>query len=344
MNKDFYNKDVVECVGLWLAEGDKKTHGEITFTNNCFDLIQYFHKTILKLFKNNYFNVRIYIYSPKGSKVNVSLKDCKINKYVDNRSTKPYFIWRLASVDLVKKWRYLVEKSQKNKKCYAEILRGFFAGEGNIKTGSHNNRTIRIAQGKPSELVEIILNKLNIKYKYKSNERSYVITGKTNWDICAKIRIADLHPIKKIRFWDTYQEFKEEHYSKNYLKNNLLKILSKPYTTLELSLLFKRSQARISEVLVDLKKLGYVENYRVRSKDYWIEKDQNKVIISSVKGKYLKILRNDIINTKDISKKFNVCWKSSFRRLKELEELGLVKIDKNKNWSIQETKRGIVVI
>ena len=95
---------------------------------------------------------------------------------------------------------------------------------------------------------------------------------------------------------------------------------------------------------MDLKKLGYVENYRVRSKDYWIEKDQNKVIISSVKGKYLKILRNDIINTKDISKKFNVCWKSSFRRLKELEELGLVKIDKNKNWSIQETKRGIVVI
>ena len=60
MNKEFYNKEVVECVGLWLAEGDKKTHGEITFTNNCFDLIQYFHKTILKLFKNHYFNVRIY--------------------------------------------------------------------------------------------------------------------------------------------------------------------------------------------------------------------------------------------------------------------------------------------
>ncbi|MEK6856683.1 MAG: hypothetical protein AABX49_01570 [Nanoarchaeota archaeon] len=344
MNKDLSNKEVIECIGLWLAEGDKKTKGEITFTNNCFDLIQYFHKTILKLFKDYNFNVRIYVYSPNNCKINVPLQDCKIKKYIDNRATKSYFIWRLASVDLVKKWKHLVEILQNDKESYEEILRGFFAGEGNIKTGSHNNRTLRIAQGRPLELIERILNELNINYKYKINERSYVITGKVNWDTCAKIKIADLHPIKKIRFWDVYKEFKEEHYPKNHLENNLFKILTKPYTAVELSFLFKRSQARISEILMSLKKLESIENYRIKSKDYWIRKDQNKILISDVKDKYLKMLRREEINTKDISKRFNVCWKSSFGRLKELEGLGLVTIDKNKNWSIKETWKEVIVI
>ena len=32
-------KEIAECVGLWLAEGDNKTTAEVTFTNNCFELI-----------------------------------------------------------------------------------------------------------------------------------------------------------------------------------------------------------------------------------------------------------------------------------------------------------------
>ncbi len=33
---------LAECVGLWLAEGDNKSRGEITFTNNCYELIKHF--------------------------------------------------------------------------------------------------------------------------------------------------------------------------------------------------------------------------------------------------------------------------------------------------------------
>ena len=32
---------LAECVGLWLAEGDRKTLYEITFTNNYWDLIKF---------------------------------------------------------------------------------------------------------------------------------------------------------------------------------------------------------------------------------------------------------------------------------------------------------------
>ena len=47
------NKQISECVGLWLAEGDNKTISEITFTNNCIELILFFHsqdKGILHLY------------------------------------------------------------------------------------------------------------------------------------------------------------------------------------------------------------------------------------------------------------------------------------------------------
>ena len=40
-------KEMSECVGLWLAEGDSKTKSEVTFTNNCFELIIHFHKVVL---------------------------------------------------------------------------------------------------------------------------------------------------------------------------------------------------------------------------------------------------------------------------------------------------------
>ena len=39
---DNINKETAECVGLWLAEGDKKTFREVTFTNNSIELILFF--------------------------------------------------------------------------------------------------------------------------------------------------------------------------------------------------------------------------------------------------------------------------------------------------------------
>ena len=167
--------EIAECIGLWLAEGDKRCNNEINFSNNCFNLIKQFHKVIILLFKKYKFNIRIYIYTKYGEKVDIPIKKCKINRYIDKQATRPYFIWRLASVELNKKWKKIVKEISGNKKYYADFLRGFFAGEGNIKTGSHNNRTIRISQGKPLELIESILKHFKIDYKYSPRERSYVI-------------------------------------------------------------------------------------------------------------------------------------------------------------------------
>ena len=58
------NKEIAECVGLWLAEGDNKSNSEITFTNNEFSLVQFFHDTLTQVFSHHKFNVRIYIYFP----------------------------------------------------------------------------------------------------------------------------------------------------------------------------------------------------------------------------------------------------------------------------------------
>jgi len=45
---DKFKEDIGQCVGLWLAEGDNTTNAEITFTNNSWELILYFH-SIMKI-------------------------------------------------------------------------------------------------------------------------------------------------------------------------------------------------------------------------------------------------------------------------------------------------------
>ena len=150
------NKEIAECVGLWLAEGDDKCNNEITFTNNQFELIEFFHKNIKKLFSNHKFNIRIYVYTPTGENVAVPLEVTKINSYIDERATKPYYIWRLASVELNKKWKNIAELYKNNPTFYPDILRGFFAGEGSIKSCSHNSRSVMISQ-LPSIFLEKIL-------------------------------------------------------------------------------------------------------------------------------------------------------------------------------------------
>lgn len=58
-------QEVAECVGLWLAEGDTKTTREITFTDNCPTLIEFFAKTIQQIFKEDAIKSRVYVYSAK---------------------------------------------------------------------------------------------------------------------------------------------------------------------------------------------------------------------------------------------------------------------------------------
>lgn len=336
-----FEKEIAECVGLWLAEGDRKTKSEITFTNNSLDLIKLFHKTISRLFEDKKERIRIYVYSNNDEKINISF--CRIvNYYIDKRARKPYCILRLASVEDVKKWKKIVEDVCSDKELYHYILRGFFAGEGNLKWTSKSSRTIRISQKEPNKLIEDILISMDINFYFRDKDRNYYIHGKPNWDIFAKFNLADLHPDKKDKFWKMFRDFKEVHYKNNYLINNIYSILEKPTTTRDLSKRFNRSFARIQDVLIDLKKQNKITNFRVGSIDHWTN-NVNLIIISKVKKKYLDYLDKPR-KTSDCAKKFKVCSRSSFKRLVELENLKLVKRDKDKYWRKTSINKEIIVI
>jgi len=342
-----HNHKIAECFGLWLAEGDNKSKNEITFTNNCWELVNLFHQTLISLFKEYNPKIRIYVYSPNNKLVNVPLNNVQVNYYKDMRATKPYYIWRLASVKIVKKWKNIVEEIQNYEYLYADILRGFFAGEGSIKESSHSSRVIKISQAKRLEIIEKIMNYLKIEYRFSYYHRDgYVIQRKENFDRLAKISIADLHPVKKDKFNIMLSNYKENHYKTNYIKNKLIGIFNsdKLYNAQQLAKIFNRSIDRISEILVELKKDKIAKNFRVRSKDYWIGENQNVVIISSIKYKYLNILKSDAKRTKDISEKAGVCSKAAFNRLNELQKLGLVRRRDDKMWELISTDKEVIVV
>ncbi|MBU0894290.1 MAG: hypothetical protein KKF48_02055 [Nanoarchaeota archaeon] len=343
MNKlSALDKNIAECVGLWLAEGDNKTKAEITFTNNCWELIDLFYKTINKIFSTYNYNPRIYIYTPNGEKVYVPYKNCVVKNYIHKRATKPYFILRFASVPMVKKWKEIIKDMLNKKKLYPFILRGFFAGEGNIHESSHNRRVLRLAQKKQKDFINNILNELNLYFYFETGNRTYVIYRKPTWDLFAKFNLADLHPDKKEKFWRVYGSFKEEHYPTNYLIKEVYSILDNPFTTMELSEKFKRTMARMQDVLILLKKQGKINNFRVGSVGYWT-RNKNLIIISKLKKEYLLFL-DESKYTSECAKHFKVCWKSSYNRLKELEKLNLTRRENNGKWMKLSTKKNILAI
>ncbi|MBI2541502.1 winged helix-turn-helix transcriptional regulator [Candidatus Woesearchaeota archaeon] len=337
------NKKIAECVGLWLAEGDDKCNNEITFTNNQFELIEFFHKNIKKLFSNYKFNIRIYVYTPNSENVTVPLEVTKVNRYIDNRANKPYYIWRLASVELHRKWKNIVELYKNNPTYYADILRGFFAGEGSIKSTSHNSRSVMISQ-LPSIFLEKMLKHLEMEFKYNPGNRSYFITHWDNWDKLAKIKIADLHSAKKEKFWRIYGEFKERHYKSHHIRDGTLQMLVNPFMTSDLAINFNRTEARLQDVLIDLKDKGIIKNFRSGSRSYWIRNDQNAAIISKLKNDYLNFLSKDKKTTSEIAKYFNVGFQSSNRRLKELEKQGLIKRNSDKKWEKLNFAEKVIVL
>jgi len=346
INKDF-NKKLAECVGLWLAEGDNKTKMEITFSNNCWELVNTFHKILIKLLSKYNPKIRIYVYNSTKEQIKIPLKNIQVNYYIDKRATKPYYIWRLASVDLVKEWKKIVEKSKNDTNSYAGILRGFFAGEGTVKEGSHGSRVLRISQGKRLIYIDKILGFFEIDYKFSLYHRNgYIIHRKENFDRLAKIGIADLHPTKKTKFDNMLSKYKQTHYKKGHIKKHIKKTLKRDgfYTSEQLANLFDRSQDRVSEVLTELKKERLIKNFRVRSKDYWTLESKKIILISAIKYKYLNILKKDPKRTKDIAEEAGVCFKAAFNRLKELKKLGLVKRNKDKTWETLNVNKKVVVI
>ncbi len=335
-------KRLAECVGLWLAEGSTKSKVEITFTNSCLELIDLFKRTINKIFKGERYNQRIYIYSKTGEKLDLPYKNCVLKFYTHKRATKPFMIYRVASVKLRNKWQEIIGRTLNKQELSPYILRGFFAGEGNIKDASHNSRVLRISQKIQKEFIDNALNYLNIKYRYIPKEMSYDIYGKWNWDIFAKLKLADLHPDKKKKFWHVYSKFKEEHYEHNFIKNNILNVLNEPKTSRQLAEIFKRTPARIQDIIIELKKQGKINNFRVRSVDYWT-KNKGLVIISRLKNDYLLFLDMPK-QTSEFAKHFKVNWKSSFRRLEELKNLNLTRREPDGRWIRIATDKEILVI
>lgn len=334
------SNEVAELAGLWLAEGDDKTAYEITITNNCFELIDFSYRTLKQLFKAE--NYRIYVYLPdKDYPLKENLPDVTVKKYTDKRARTPYFILRLANVKIVKEWKNQVDYICSKKKFYASILRGFFAGEGNIKTGSHKNRTIRIAQKERIEIIDRILDYFEIEWKFSKEGRSYEIVGRKNWEKLVKIKIADLHPDKKKKFWRTYESYTQWHYKKHHIRDKILTYLNEPKTSLELAENFKRSQARIQDVLTELKKENKIKNYRVRSRDYWLKKDSKFIPVSKRKKTILDYLKNPK-RTYQISNALKIDKKATLRRLRELNNLGLVKRD-NYYWYKTPTSSEVMV-
>jgi hypothetical protein len=337
-----FQEQIAECVGLWLAEGSTTSKREITFTNNCIDLIDLFHQIMNLLFKDYSFNQRVYIYSKNGEKILLPYSNCIFKYYIHKRATKPYYIFRIASVKIIEKWNQIVLEKLDKKIFYPSILRGFFAGEGNVKEGKRSVRVLRISQAIPKEFINNMLNELNITYNFTSSNRMYNISNKTNWDIFAKYKLADLHPAKKERFWRLYNSYKQVHYDNNYLIKEVYNILDQPKTSRQLSTLFKRSFSRIQDVLILLKKKGKIKNFRVRSIDYWTN-DNNLVILSYIKNRYLLFLDKPRL-TSEFAKEFKVDWQSSSKRLYELQKLNLVIKDSHGLWKKLKTSKRIIVI
>jgi len=337
-----FEEHVAECVGLWLAEGSTTSKSEITFTNNCLGLIDLFYNTINELFKNYYFNQRIYTYSKEGLEVKLPYARCNFKYYIHKRATRPFFIFRIASVQLIKKWKDIVNKKLNENNMTPFILRGFFAGEGNVHEGKKGVRVLRISQKMEKDFIDNLLKSLELNFHFEKRNRNYILSSKSNWDIFAKYNLADLHPNKKEKFWRVYNSYKQEHYKKNYLYEEVYKALEEPLTTLELSKKFKRSFARIQDVLILLKQKRKIKNFRVKSKDYWTN-NPNIAIISKIKKNYLEILSKPKL-TSEIAKEFKVDWKSSFRRLNELKKLGFVNKQKDNTWIRQLTEKKVIII
>jgi len=338
--------DIARCVGLWLAEGDNKTSREITFTNNCLELIDFFKETIEKIFPlAEGPKPRMYVYLPRAGKFDIPFNS-RIKIYMDTRARKPYCIYRVSGVKLVKQWKGIVSKYALDKEMHPYILQGFFAGEGNVKFNrALRSRTIRIAQGKRNRLLENILEENGVRNRYSIDEKAYVITARGNLEKLAKIEVAILHPEKNKKFNEMLATYKQHHYPRHYFRRKIYEMLKVPRTSQELAELFGRSVARVQDTLKVLKDGGKVQNFKVRSNVFWIRSDQKTIMISDVKTRYLDLLKMyGTLSTVALARERDVDFKSAYRRLKELKKLGLVRRNPVKKWELCAISKRIISI
>ena len=73
-------KNLLYCIGLWLAEGDSTSTAELTFTNNSLELVLFFEMTIKEIYDGSN-QPRLYVYSATSIKYFEVLQGFKTIKY-----------------------------------------------------------------------------------------------------------------------------------------------------------------------------------------------------------------------------------------------------------------------
>lgn len=328
-------------VGLWLAEGDRQTTREITFTNNMTELVRLFHATLWKYFSPRN-RPRMAVYLPRRDMNFVKpIDDANYRVYVDSRASRPYYIYRVSGVELVVQWRRFVKSVCKNIEAYQWILQGFFAGEGNVKYDRlQKSRVLRIAQGARHPLLEKILRHFGIPFRY-GGHRVYVISGRANLEKLDLLGIASLHPLKQRSFVEMMGSYRQRHYPRGTLPKLIYQNLDSPRTTADLSAQLKRSSSRISHLLSMFLSSGRVKMYRVHSTYYWVRSGAQIVVISPEKKLVIEHLKVPM-RVSELSRLLVRAPRSVKNRLLELERMGLV-VRRNSKWHRLPTAAKVVV-
>jgi len=334
-------KEIAECAGLWLAEGDKKTNKEVTFTNSSIELILFFQKVIESLYQGKN-KSRLYIYSPSPRIMITSLNNLRIRNYVDIRAKRTYYIYRLADVKFSKYWKEAVENITSDKNFYPELLRGIFAGEGNVKHDLKNNnsRNVRIASGVRDKFMERMLVFFEIPIKFDQEKRAYWVTGRYVEKL-NKMNIASLHPEKESKFRKMIDSVNEMHYSPGELKLILLGKLGSFKRTKDLANEVNRSQIHVLEVLRDLKHENKVGCIKFKGKTVWVKKDLLEKFLEEEKYKILHNLKK-YASVTELSRGIGIYRKSISRKLREYQKEGLVERVNRNRWKM--TEKGKIIV
>ncbi|MBT4804674.1 helix-turn-helix domain-containing protein [Candidatus Woesearchaeota archaeon] len=333
-------KEIAECVGLWLAEGDSKTKSEVTFTNNCIELILFFHEHIHQLYSGKN-KPRIYIYSPAPRTLITNLNGFVIRNYSDVRAKRTYYIYRLADVQFVKEWKRIVSDVKDNEKFYPEVLRGIFAGEGNVKHDlkNKNSRNLRVASGKRDPFIEKLLEFFNVPIKYTSDNHMYLITGR-HLEKLNDINIAVLHPEKESKFRKMIDSVKEKHYSPGEFKKLLFGQLDSFQKTKDLAKFFNKSVIYTLETLTELKRENVVSNIKRKDGSFWAKKHLIKEHFNSERVRILHNIKKYQTFSKT-GKAVNLSRRTVARRVREYQKDGLIAF-KNACWEM--TEKGKVIV
>jgi len=332
---------MAQMVGLWLAEGGTKLLGEVTITNNNLSLISGFHYGLWANFRPKYLP-RVYVYLPSPAiPFARPVPNASYRTYTDPRATKPYYIYRVSGVELVREWREKVAEACRSRLNYKGILQGFFAGEGNVKEDlKRRTRVLRIAQAKRVELIENILSHFGVSFSYTVSESGYVISGRGNLEKLWALDISRLHAVKHAKFSAMLATYKEYHYAAGSLGPAVFHLLSSPLTTLDVATKVGRSRSRALQVLLQLRHGNQIEMFKVRSTYYWIRKDQKSIVISVEKSRILNTLARPR-RLFEISRIVKRTEKAVKKRLVELVNLNLV-VKVNSYWQRLETTKRVI--